>query len=74
MTIEYLSIMPIESYKLIKYNMSEFDMNKQRAIELDEIAMTVVNDFIFKVGITNVERSYLTSKIQEFTTEKERSI
>jgi hypothetical protein len=49
-------------------------MNKQRAKELDEIAMTVVNDFIFKVGITNVERSYLTSKIQEFTTEKERSI
>lgn len=49
-------------------------MNKQRAKELDEIATTVVNDFIFKVGITNVERSYLTSKIQEFTTEKERSI
>ena len=49
-------------------------MNKQRAKELDGIAITVVNDFIFKVGITNVERSYLTSKIQEFTTEKERSI
>lgn len=49
-------------------------MNKQRASELDEIAKTVVNDFIFQVGITNVERSYLTSKIKEFTTEKERSI
>lgn len=49
-------------------------MNKHRAKELDEIAMTVVNDFIFEVGKTNVERSYLTSKIQEFTTEKERHI
>ncbi len=49
-------------------------MDKQRAKELDEIAMTVVNDFIFQIGITNVERSYLTSKIQEFTTEKERSV
>lgn len=49
-------------------------MNKQRAEELDEIAKTVVNDFIFQVGITNVERSYLTSKIQEFTIDKERYI
>lgn len=49
-------------------------MDKKRAKELDEIAMTVVNDFIFQIGITNVERSYLTSKIQEFTTEKERSV
>jgi hypothetical protein len=49
-------------------------MNKQRAKELDNIAKTVVDDFIFAVGITNVERSYLTSKIQEFTTEKERYI
>lgn len=49
-------------------------MDKYRAKELDEIARTVVNDFIFRVGMTNVERSYLTSKIQEFTTEKERSI
>ena len=49
-------------------------MDKNRAKELDEIAQTVVNDFIFKVGITNVERSYLTSKIQEFTIEKERTI
>jgi hypothetical protein len=49
-------------------------MNKHRAKELDEIAKTIVDDFIFKVGMTNVERSYLTSKIQEFTTEKERSI
>jgi hypothetical protein len=49
-------------------------MDKQRAEELDEIAKTVVNDFIFQVGITNVERSYLTSKIQEFTIDKERYI
>lgn len=49
-------------------------MNKQRAKELNDIAMTVVNDFIFQVGITNVERLYLTSKIKEFTTEKERSM
>lgn len=49
-------------------------MNKQRVKELDNIAKTVVDDFIFAVGITNVERSYLTSKIQEFTIEKERYI
>lgn len=49
-------------------------MDKQRAKELDEIAHTVVSDFIFQVGITNVERSYLTSKIQEFTIDKERYI
>jgi len=49
-------------------------MDKQRAEELDTIARTVVDDFIFKIGITNVERSYLTSKIQEFTIEKERYI
>jgi hypothetical protein len=49
-------------------------MDKQRAKELDEIANAVVNDFIFQVGITNVERSYLTSKIQEFTIDKERYI
>jgi hypothetical protein len=49
-------------------------MDKQRANELDEIAKTVVNDFIFQVGITNVERSYLTSKIQEFTIDKERYV
>ena len=49
-------------------------MDKQRAKQLDEIATIVVNDFIFQVGITNVERSYLTSKIQEFTIDKERYI
>lgn len=49
-------------------------MDKQRAEELDTIAQTVVDDFIFKIGITNVERSYLTSKIQEFTIDKERYI
>lgn len=49
-------------------------MDKQRSLELNEIAKTVVEDFIFKVGRTNVERSYLTSKIQEFTTNKERTI
>ncbi len=48
-------------------------MNQQRAKELDEIAKNIVNDLIFQVGKTNVERSYLTSKIQEFTIEKERS-
>lgn len=47
-------------------------MDKQRAEELDNIARTVVDNFIFSVGITNVERSYLTSKIKEFTTDKER--
>lgn len=56
------------------YNGDLLNMNKHRAKELDEIARTVVNDFIFRVGMTNVERSYLTSKIQEFTTEKERSV
>lgn len=49
-------------------------MDKQRSLELNEIAKTVVNDFIFKVGITNVERSYLASKIQEYTSDKERTI
>lgn len=49
-------------------------MNKKRAAELDEIARTVVNDFIFEIGKTNIERSYLTSKIQDMTIEKERKI
>ena len=49
-------------------------MNKNRAKDLDEIARTIVDDFIFEVGITNIERSYLTSKIQEFTIDKERYI
>ncbi len=48
-------------------------MDVARAKVLDGIAREVVNNLIFEIGKTNIERSYLTSKIQEFTIEKERS-
>lgn len=48
-------------------------MDEERAKALDTMARDIVNSLIFYIGKTNVERSYLTSKVQEFTIEKERS-
>ena len=49
-------------------------MDKQRSIVLDDIAKNVVDQIIFSFGETNVERAYLSSKIQEYITIKERTI
>jgi rubrerythrin len=46
-------------------------MDKSRAKELDEIATTVLNDFILELGLTGEERSYLLAKIEAIAKEKD---
>lgn len=46
-------------------------MDESRAKELDEIATTVLNDFLLELGITGDERSYLLAKIEAIAKEKD---
>ena len=39
--------------------------------ELDKLAQKVVDELVFTIGLTNVERTYLALKIYKVTVERE---